>query len=214
MAGELFLILGIRILILFRLPAAGRDLVLRISNLFSIGYIKTVLKKMSNKTLILGLGNSILSDDRIGLDVARLVHKGLKHKDCDLIESQIVGANILDLISGYKTLIIIDAIKTKNGKDGDVYQLSLDDLPKLKRSNSPHNVGLCWTIKMGEKLGINVPDEIRIYAIEVNDPFNFGEELTGTMKKLLPKIVDRILEKEKNIKLVATVRQSSNKNKL
>ncbi len=154
---------------------------------------------MSRSSLILGLGNSILRDDRIGLDVARLVHKGLEHRDCDLIESQIVGANILDFISGYKTLIVIDAIKTKNGKDGDVYQLSLDDMPKQKQSNSPHNVGLYWTIQMGRKLGMDVPDTIRIYAIEVNDPFNFGEELTDTMKKLLPKIVESVLEKEKTL---------------
>ncbi|MHC4183044.1 MAG: hydrogenase maturation protease [Planctomycetota bacterium] len=156
---------------------------------------------MSNKTLILGLGNSILSDDRIGLDVARLIHKELKLVDCDLVESQLVGTNILDFICGYKRLIVIDAIKTENGKDGDVYQLSLDDMPKQKRSDSPHNVGLYWTIKMGEKLGMEIPEEIRIYAIEVNDPFNFGEELTDTMKKLLPKIVDRILKKEQSLKL-------------
>ena len=169
---------------------------------------------MSQKTLILGLGNSILRDDRIGLDVARFVHKELKIPDCDLVESQLVGANILDLICGYKALIVIDAIKTKNGKDGDVYQLSLDDLPKQKRSNSPHNVGLYWTIKMGEELGMEVPEEIRIYAIEVNDPFNFGEELTDTMKRLLPEIVDRILKKEENMKPVAIAQQSSNQNKV
>ncbi len=154
---------------------------------------------MSNKTLILGLGNSILSDDRIGLDVARLVHKGLKHKDCDLVESQLVGANILDFICGYKSLIVIDSIKTEKGKGGDIYQLSLDDLPKQKRTNSPHNIGLYWTIQMGRKLDMDVPDEIRIYAIEVNDPFSFGEELTDTMKKLLPMIIDSILEKERNL---------------
>lgn len=154
---------------------------------------------MSNKTLILGLGNSILSDDRIGLDVSRLVHKGLNSKDYNLIESQFVGANILDLICGYKTLIVIDSIKTESGKDGDVYQLSLDDMPKQKQSNSPHNIGLYWTIKMGEKLGMEIPGEIRIYAIEVNDPFSFGEELTDEMKKFLPDIVENILEKEKSV---------------
>jgi len=84
---------------------------------------------MNNKTLILGLGNSILSDDRIGLDVAQLVHKGLNSKDYDLIESQLVGTNILDFINGYKSLIVIDSIKTKNGKDGDIYQLSLEFTP-------------------------------------------------------------------------------------
>ncbi len=172
---------------------------LRISNLLSIDYIKTVLKIMSNKTLILGLGNSILSDDRIGLDVAHLVHKVLKSEDCDLVESELVGTNILDFACGYKTLIVIDSIKTRNGKDGDVYQLSLDDMPKQKQSNSPHNVGLYWTIKMGEKLGMEVPEEIRIYAIEVNDPFSFGEELTDTMRKLLPNIVENILEIEKSL---------------
>jgi hydrogenase maturation protease len=164
---------------------------------------------MSNKTLILGLGNSILSDDRIGLDVARLIHKELKLVDCDLVESQLVGTNILDFVCGYKRLIVIDAIKTENGKDGDVYQLSLDDMPKQKRSDSPHNVGLYWTIKMGMKLGMDVPDDIRIYAIEVNDPFSFGEELTDTMKKCLPKIVDRILKKEQSLKFKCQIKSET-----
>ncbi len=154
---------------------------------------------MNNKTLILGLGNSILSDDRIGLDVSRLVHKGVKYNDCDLLELQMVGANILDFICGYNTLIVIDSIKTEKGKVGDIYHLTLDDLPKQKRTNSPHNIGLYWTIKMGHKLGLDIPDIIRIYAVEVDDPFNFGEELTDTMKKLLPEIVKNILEKEKNL---------------
>ena len=158
---------------------------------------KTIIMKY-NKTLILGLGNSILSDDRIGLEVGQLVYNGLNNNDCDLKTSQLTGANILDFICGYKRLIVI-AIKTENGNDGDVYQLSMDDMPKQKRSNSPHNVGLYWTIKMGEKLGMEVPEEIRIYAVEVNDPFSFGEELTETMKILLPEIVKNILEKEKSL---------------
>jgi hydrogenase maturation protease len=111
----------------------------------------------------------------------------------------LVGTNILDFIRGYKTLIVIDSIKTENGEDGSIYQLTLDDLPKQQRMNSPHNVGLYWTIKMGMKLGMDVPDDIRIYAIEVNDPFSFGEELTDKMKKLLPKIVESILEKERSV---------------
>jgi hydrogenase maturation protease len=94
---------------------------------------------------------------------------------------------------------VIDSIKTENGEDGDIYQLSLDDLPKQQRVDSPHNVGLYWNIKMGEKLGMEIPEEIRIYAIEVNDPFSFGEELTDTMRKLLPNIVENILEKEKSL---------------
>jgi hydrogenase maturation protease len=154
---------------------------------------------ISNKTLILGLGNSILSDDRIGLEVAQLVYNGFNNNDCDLVTSQLTGTNILDFICGYKRLIVIDAIKTENGNDGDVYQLSLDDLPKQKRMNSPHNIGLYWTIQMGRKLEMDVPDIIRIYAIEVNDPFSFGEELTDTMKKFLPNIVENILEKEKSL---------------
>ncbi len=157
------------------------------------------IKMISNKTLILGLGNSILSDDRIGLEVAQLVYNGLNNNGCDLITSQLTGTNILDFVCGYKRLIVIDAIKTENGSDGDVYQLYLNDMPKQKRSNSPHNVGLYWTIKMGEKLGMEIPEEIRIYAIEVKDPFSFGEELTDTMESLLPKIVENILEKEKSL---------------
>ena len=152
---------------------------------------------MSKRTLILGLGNTILRDDRIGLDIARIVYKGLNQRDCDLVESQLVGANILDFICGYKVLIITDSIKTKGGRVGDIYELSLDDLPKQRRINSPHEAGLYWTIQMGRRLGMDIPDEIRIYAIEVDDPFNFGEGLTDSMKGILAGIAGTILEKEK-----------------
>jgi hydrogenase maturation protease len=117
---------------------------------------------MSNRTLILGLGNSILRDDRIGLDVARLVYDALKLPGADLIECPLVGADMLNLLTGYRTVIIIDAIKTENGKAGHVYQFGLEDLPAQRRTNLPHNTGLYWTILMGRKLGMELPGEIRI----------------------------------------------------
>ncbi|MCX8092772.1 MAG: hydrogenase maturation protease, partial [Candidatus Goldbacteria bacterium] len=64
------------------------------------------------KTLILGLGNSILSDDRIGLYIAQEIHKKLNSKNIDLKLAEIAGMDLLYMVSGYDNLIVIDSIKT------------------------------------------------------------------------------------------------------
>jgi len=60
------------------------------------------------KTLILGLGNPILSDDGIGLVVAERL-KG-RVGGVDVISTPLTGLHLLDLMVGYDALFLIDAM--------------------------------------------------------------------------------------------------------
>ncbi len=144
------------------------------------------------KTLILGLGNPILSDDAAGLEVARRVHSLLGRKEIDLIEAATGGLRAVQLLIGYDQAVIIDVIPDREHA-GTVYRLSAQELGDPSY-HATHGVGLGQAIQWGRKIGLDLPETVIIYAIAVNDPWTFGEELTPEMAKLVPEIVREIGE--------------------
>lgn len=144
------------------------------------------------KTLILGLGNPILSDDAAGLEVARRVHTLLGRKDIDLIEAATAGLQTLQLLLGYERAVIIDVIPDEE-HIGKVYRLSPQQFGDPS-SGATHGVGLGQAIQWGRKAGLDVPQTVTIYAIAVKDPWTFGEKLTPQMAKALPAVVREIAD--------------------
>jgi len=146
------------------------------------------------KTLVLGLGNPILSDDSVGFRVVQ----GLKDKfSCPgltLMESSDSGLGLLDLITGYDKVIIIDAIKTGGGQAGKIYRLNTENLSDTRHSASPHDTNLATALELGKKLGIALPQQIIIFAIEVVDVTNFSERCTPEVEKAIPLAVSMVAE--------------------
>lgn len=146
------------------------------------------------KTLILGLGNPILSDDGIGIRVARELKQ--KVKSAEVIEASVGGLSLLDYIQGYDKLIIVDSIKTEGGSPGDVYEMKPEDFTTTLHLSSLHGVNLSSAIEFGRQLGYEIPDIIKIYAIEVKDNLTFSEKCTDKVEASIPKIVKKIVVKE------------------
>lgn len=152
-------------------------------------------KKM--KTLILGLGNPILSDDGIGIKIVRELSSQIDTQKFEIKESSESGFALIDLIEGYKRVIIIDSIKTDEGKVGQVYELNVVDLLNTVRLNFPHNLSFATAIELSRQLGLNMPEEIKIYAVEVEDNLTFNEDCSPNLKNAIPQIVNEILAKIK-----------------
>ena len=146
-------------------------------------------------TLILGIGNSILTDDGVGIKIAqRLKEENAKLK---VIETSEAGIILLDLIAGYDKLIIIDSIKTEKGKPGDLYKLELEDLKPSKDFSSSHGIGIATAFEFGQRLGYRLPKFVSIYAVEIKDNTTFGEKCTEEVEQRIPFIVKQIVKKEK-----------------
>jgi len=64
------------------------------------------------KTLILGVGNPILTDDSVGICVANEIEK-FSLPNVEVIETSLAGISLLDYVVEYERLIIIDSIKTE-----------------------------------------------------------------------------------------------------
>jgi hydrogenase maturation protease len=146
------------------------------------------------KTLILGLGNDILTDDGIGLHVVRQLKKTINNEKVTVAEAGLAGLGLLDLIIGYGTVIVVDAIQTKQGKTGEIYRLDPGNLTRTRHTDSTHNVNFASALELGRSLGLAIPEKIIIFAIEVADVTTFGEECTPSVKNSIPGCVDKILK--------------------
>ena len=146
-------------------------------------------------TLILGIGNLILTDDRVGIIIARKIKEQFPH--LDVVETSEAGIALLDLMIGYEKLIIIDSIKTAQGKPGEIYKFGLDDLKPGMDLSSSHGIDITTVFDIGKKMGYQIPRSVTIYAIEITDNTTFGKTCTPEIEKRIPVIIRQIIDEEK-----------------
>ena len=144
------------------------------------------------RVLVLGLGNDILTDDAIGLQVARQLRRDLA--DCpnvDVRETTEMGLALLDHLVGYGGALIVDAVQTGQHPPGFIHELEPSALSQLA-GRTPHFLGVGETLALGRQLGQPMPETVRIFAIEVQDPFTLGEHLSAALQTALPDIAKRV----------------------
>ena len=150
------------------------------------------------KTLVIGLGNPILSDDGIGVRVAEEVQSHLpKDSDIKVAEVSVGGLTLMESMIGFDRVILIDAIQLENTLPGHIRRMSLQDLQEIsptQHSASPHDTNLITALELGQRIGLELPKEIIIYAIEVENVIDFGEELTPAVAAALPEATVAVLE--------------------
>jgi len=150
------------------------------------------------KTIILGVGNPILGDDGVGIHVANQIKKKIQHPNITIDEAITGGMNLLDLLLGYDKAIIIDAVKTQKGIQGEVKRIPLTDFNTMHSCN-PHDVSLIEAIEMAKKMGeTKIPKEIVIIGILMERiPCEFGEKLSKEISAAVPKAVEMTLNEIK-----------------
>ena len=149
---------------------------------------------MEMKTLVLGLGNPILSDDGVGIRVAQEVAKKLKDPQITVCETSAAGLSLLDSIVGYDKVIIIDAIQTKKGQAGQIYRMKPEDFSFAKRFSSPHQINLATALELGKMLNLAMPQEITVLAVEAKDVGKFSERCTPEVETAIPEVVKMVLK--------------------
>ena len=144
------------------------------------------------KLLLLGLGNDILTDDAVGLHVVHELQRELAgHPAIDVRETTEMGLALLDYITGYRAVVIVDSIQTGRAAPGSLHELDATALKQLT-GRTPHFVGVSETLALGRQLGLAMPEQVKVLAIEVEDPFTLGTAMTPALQTALPGIVERV----------------------
>ena len=155
------------------------------------------------KTIVLGVGNQILGDDGVGIHIINELKKQIQSPNITIDEAATGGMNLLELILGYDKAIIVDAVKTKNGENGEVKRIPLNNFSTMHSCN-PHDVTLNEAIEMAKKMGEDrIPREIIVIGVMMKEiPCEFGEKLSDKIAAAVPKAVNMTLKEIKeNLKI-------------
>ncbi|MEW5989320.1 MAG: hydrogenase maturation protease [Chloroflexota bacterium] len=169
------------------------------------------------RTLVLGLGNPILGDDAAGPKVAALVRERLAAEkiiagirglgdesqeeipssphpghSCTVSEETCGGLRLMERLAGYDRAILVDAIRTGRYSPGTILKLTLDDIP-TQNSASVHDVNLPTALRLAKTVGLQMPSDIRIIAIEAENTLEFSEECTPAVAAALPQAAAQVL---------------------
>ncbi len=142
-------------------------------------------------TLVLGLGNPILTDDSVGLRVAALLRPELEGlPDLAVEEDCWGGLRLMERLAGFHRAIIIDAIQS-GAPPGTIHRLTPHDLP-TQHSASAHDVNLPTALAFGRKMGLVLPpdDRLVLVAVEAADILTFGEACTPEVEAAIPHAVE------------------------
>lgn len=143
------------------------------------------------KPLVLFLGNYLLSDDRVGLEVGerlkeRLIQEGY---DVELVEKS--GLALLDHLEGRSEVIIVDSIKSGQHSVGTVVTPSIEEFERLSVF-SPHYAGVPEALQILKALGMDQGCKVHIIAVEVEDPYSVGDQLSKRLRDRLDQIVKNV----------------------
>jgi len=146
------------------------------------------------KTLVLGLGNPILSDDGVGLRIAREI--GERCPDVDVLEASAAGFRVADQIVGYDRLLIVDAIRSSETAPGSLFRYTPEDFQNTLNFSSPHDMSFFEALELLKEYRETLPSEIIIYAVEVQDTETFSENCSPEVEAAIPGIIEKIINNE------------------
>jgi hydrogenase maturation protease len=139
----------------------------------------------NGRTVVLGLGNPVLCDDRVGLAVVAELHKLLVRDPLpgvDVLASTRGGFELIDLLRGYARVILVDCLVLPDPVPGRVRRLSLTDVSGSTRLVNAHEVSVGVAFQLAERLGIHMPTEVEILAIEAADTCTIAEGMTPAVQ--------------------------------
>jgi hydrogenase maturation protease len=142
-------------------------------------------------TLVLGMGNPILSDDGLGLVVARRLRDLPMPPDVEVAESEVGGLRLLELVRGFTKVVIIDALRS-GGTPGEIKRVAADEFRGGHRYGSAHSIHLGTVLQLGDQLGVAMPAEVVVYTVEALDVETFGERLSEPVAAAAERLVGLI----------------------
>lgn len=140
------------------------------------------------RTLVLGLGNILLSDEGVGVRaVEELARQDPLPPDVEVLDGGTSGMDLLDQIAGRAHLIVIDAVRTGR-PPASVVRLAGEEVPAFFSSRlSPHQLGLSDVLAV-LRLMDAAPARITVIGVEPVC-LDLDLELSPAVAARLPEVV-------------------------
>lgn len=145
-----------------------------------------------DKTLVMGMGNQLHSDEGVGIHVAeRLTELGLP-EGVEVLDAGAVGHDMIFWIEDYDRVIAVDAVRQGNAP-GTIYKLQESDFEAM-----PTEQFSLFHLKLINALGeaALMGKKIRVVMIGV-EPKHVGRsgwELSDELEARVPEVIKLVLE--------------------
>ena len=148
------------------------------------------------RTVVVGLGNPILSDDGVGIRVAALLRERLAGMaGVAVVEAYAGGLRLMEAIAGFERALIVDAVQSGTMPPGTVTTFALEEAARTRHTLCAHDGDLATVLRLGRELGLALPQRVEIIGIEAADVETFGEELTPAVRTALSTAVAEVLRR-------------------
>ncbi|MBU7006203.1 HyaD/HybD family hydrogenase maturation endopeptidase [Phosphitispora fastidiosa] len=150
---------------------------------------------VKNKVLVLGVGNSILSDEGLGVHLVKRLQEEEFPDNVEMLEGGTQGLELLAYIDDVAKLIIIDCVKA-GAEPGSIFRFEPDKVNVIPREFkiSYHDLGIYDFLQQARLLE-SLPPTI-IFGVEPKE-IDWGEELStpvaAAMGKLKALVTDEII---------------------
>lgn len=138
------------------------------------------------RIVVLGLGNSVLADDTVGLKVADRVEALLAAAPpaagaaVEVCRNESGGWDVLDYVEGADALVLVDASTDATLAPGELRWYDPRTLASFTsgRLRGVHNIDMFTAIDYARRMGTRVPSAIHVLGIGVRDVLTLTEDCT------------------------------------
>ena len=145
------------------------------------------------QTLILGVGNLLMSDEGVGIHVIqRLIAAYQLPEQVQILDGGTLGVDLLYYLEGIENLLLIDAVEAHK-EPGTLIRLEGDEVPAfLSIKISPHQLGVPDMLAAA-KLKDVYPQRIVLWGVQP-ERLEIGLNLSPKVESKVDTIIENILD--------------------
>lgn len=145
------------------------------------------------KTLILGAGNLLLTDEGFGVHFINYLQQKYRFpEDVELYDGGTLGIMVTHMLEAADRVYLVDVIDA-TGDPGDVFRYEKDDfmLGRLPIKMSPHQIGIQEVLALSE-LRDRCPEKISLFGV-IPQSYDAGVELSPLLAEKLPGLAELVV---------------------
>jgi len=148
--------------------------------------------KRKKQILILGVGNLLLSDEGVGVHVARKLMEMDFPPQVEVLEGGTDGFALMHVILQTNRLILVDAVRG-GGPPGSIYRFEIEDCPPFPDiyKTSVHQISILEVINLSGLIG-STP-RTTIIGVEPHC-LDMGMDLSPEIQAKIPRVIQLIEE--------------------
>lgn len=158
-------------------------------------------------TALLGLGNVLMKDERLGVHVINTIRE---RYDCppglEIIDGGTLGLDLLPLFEQFESLVIVDAVNFGR-EPGYIGVLEDDQIPAVLFSKlSVHQIGLADLVSVAKLKGV-MPSKVCVIGMQPSSiDFAFGLEMSDVVNANIDRVIAVTIDKLKELKIECVLR--------